>query len=106
MYDPVVNQEGHLLLLGFKDVSLSVFTIEKEVNYIMRRELSRIFAVVMGFSLFLAILTACGAGTPTGTGGNTPTTGSTTIKIATDLPLSGKATTTAKPPHDATHPAL
>jgi len=100
MYDPVVNQEGHLLLLGFKDVSLSVFTIEKEVNYIMRRELSRIFAVVMGFSLFLAILTACGAGTTTGTGGNTPTTGSTTIKIATDLPVSGKDTSSGKPAED------
>src|SRR6266568_4450241 len=74
---PAANQEGHLLLLGFKDVSLSVSTIEKEVNYIMRRNLSRIFAVVMGLSLFLAILTACGAGTTSGSG--TPTAGSTTI---------------------------
>src|SRR5260370_26177978 len=106
MYDPVVNQEGHLLLLGFKDVSLSVFTIEKEVNYIMRRELSRIFAVVMGFSLFLAILTACGAGTTTGTGGNTPTTGSTTIKIATDLPVSGKDTSSGKPAEDGANLAV
>src|SRR5260370_16594570 len=94
MYNPVVSQEGHLLLLGFKDVSLSVSTIEKEVNYIMRRNLSRIFAVVMGLSLFLAILTACGAGTTTGTGGNTPTTPSTTIKIATYLPSPGKHTNT------------
>src|SRR6266568_4738332 len=69
---PSANQEGHLLLLGFKDVSLSVSTFEKEVNYIMRRNLSRIFAVVMGLSLFLAILTACGAGTTTGTPSGTP----------------------------------
>jgi len=84
---PVADQEGYLLLLGFKDVSLSVSTIEKEVNYIMQRKLSRMFAVVMGFSLFLAILTACGAGTTTGTPSGTPSTGSTTIKIATDLPV-------------------
>src|SRR5216683_3140407 len=105
MYDPVANQEGHLLLLGFKDVSLSVSTIEKEVNYIMRRNLSRIFAVVMGFSLFLAILTACGAGTG-GTGSNTPTTGSTTIKIATDLPVSGKDTSSGKPAEDGANLAV
>src|SRR6266566_5001349 len=101
---PAANQEGHLLLLGFKDVSLSVSTIEKEVNYIMRRNLSRIFAVVMGLSLFLAILTACGAGTTTGSG--TPTAGSTTIKIATDLPVSGKDTSSGKPAEDGANLAV
>ncbi len=84
---PAANQEGHLLLLGYKDVSLSVSTFEKEVNYIMRRNLSRIFAVVMGFSLFLAILTACGAGTTTGSG--TPTAGSTTIKANAKHTING-----------------
>ena len=74
------------------------FVLLKEVNYIMRRKLSRIFAVVMGFSLFLAILTACGAGTTTGSG--TPTTGSTTIKLATDLPVSGKDASSGKPAED------
>ena len=103
---PVANQEGHLRLLGFEDVSLSVSTIEKEVNYIMRRNLSRMFAVVMGFSLFLAILTACGAGTTTGTPGGTPGTGSTTIKIATDLPVSGKDTSSGKPAEDGANLAV
>jgi len=81
------------------------FVLLKEVNYIMRRNLSRIFAVVMGFSLFLAILTACGAGTTTGTGG-TPTAGSTTIKIATDLPVSGKDTSSGKPAEDGANLAV
>ncbi len=80
------------------------FVSLKEVNYIMRRNLSRIFAVVMGFSLFLAILTACGAGTTTGSG--TPTTGSTTIKLATDLPVSGKDTSSGKPAEDGANLAV
>jgi branched-chain amino acid transport system substrate-binding protein len=80
------------------------FVLLKEVNYIMRRNLSRIFAVVMGFSLFLAILTACGAGTTTGSG--TPTAGSTTIKIATDLPVSGKDTSSGKPAEDGANLAV
>src|SRR5260221_5165389 len=71
----------------------------------MRRNLSRIFAVVMGFSLFRGILTACGAGTTTGTGG-TPTAGSTTIKIATDLPVSGKDTSSGKPAEDGANLAV
>src|SRR6266705_2158517 len=70
----------------------------------MRRNLSRIFAVVMGLSLFLAILTACGAGTTTGSG--TPTAGSTTIKIATDLPVSGKDTSSGKPAEDGANLAV
>jgi len=58
----------------------------------------------MGFSLFLAILTACGAGTTTGSG--TPTAGSTTIKIATDLPVSGKDTSSGKPAEDGANLAV
>src|SRR5216684_2477182 len=72
----------------------------------MRRNLSRMFAVVMGLSLFLAILTACGAGTTTGTPGGTPGTGSTTIKIATDLPVSGKDTSSGKPAEDGANLAV
>src|SRR5438552_2409394 len=52
----------------------------------MRRSWSRIFALTMGIPLLLAILAACGAGT-SNTGSSTPTTGSTTIKIASDLPV-------------------
>lgn len=54
----------------------------------MRSNLVRFFAIVMGVSLSLTILVACGAGTSTGNG--TSTAGSTVIKIAADLPLSGK----------------
>src|SRR5215469_4670735 len=71
----------------------------------MRRNLARIFAVVMGLSLFLAILTACGAGTTTGTPGTT-TTGSTTIKIASDLPVSGKDASSGKPAEDGANLAV
>jgi branched-chain amino acid transport system substrate-binding protein len=62
----------------------------------MKKSWSRIFALAMGIPLLLAILAACGSGT-TG-GGTTPTVaGSTTIKVATDLPTSGKDTTNGKP---------
>ncbi len=70
----------------------------------MRRNLARIFAVVMGVSLSLTILAACGAGTTTGSG--TPTAGSTVIKIATDLPVSGKETGSGKPAEDGVHLAV
>src|SRR5258708_29317039 len=70
----------------------------------MRSNLARIFAVVMGVSLSLTILAACGAGTTTGSG--TPTAGSTVIKIATDLPVSGKVIGGGKPIEDSVHLAV
>src|SRR5260370_70782 len=70
----------------------------------MRSNLARIFAVVMGVSLSLTILAACGAGTTTGSG--TPTAGSTVIKIATDLPVSGKVVGGGKPIEDSVHLAV
>src|SRR5258708_23610571 len=70
----------------------------------MRSNLARIFAVVMGVSLSLTILAACGAGTTTG--GGTPTAGSTVIKIATDLPVSGKVIGGGKPIEDSVHLAV
>ncbi len=77
----------------------------------MRRNRSRIMALAMGISLLLAILAACGSGTTTttttGSGGNTPAaTGSTTIKIATDLPVSGKDASSGKPAEDGAHLAV
>lgn len=68
----------------------------------MKKSWSRIFALAMGFSLLLGILAACGAGTTT----NAPTAGSTTIKIATDLPVSGKDETNGKPAENGAHLAL
>jgi branched-chain amino acid transport system substrate-binding protein len=70
----------------------------------MRRNLSRIFALVMGFSLLLALLAACGAGTTTGS--TAPTAGSTTIKIATELPVSGKDESSGKPAENGAHLAV
>jgi len=55
----------------------------------MKKGWSRIFALVMGLSLLLAMLAACGSGT-TGGGGTTPTAGNKIIKIGTDFPTSGK----------------
>jgi branched-chain amino acid transport system substrate-binding protein len=75
----------------------------------MRKDLSRVFALVLGIPLLLAILAACGAGTTgnggTGSGGSTPT-GSTTIKIATDLPVSGKDESSGKPAENGAHLAV
>src|SRR5437588_10782329 len=71
----------------------------------MRRSWSRIFALTMGIPLLLAILAACGAGT-SGTGSSTPTTGSTTIKIASDLPVSGKDASSGKPAENGAHLAV
>ena len=72
----------------------------------MKRSWSRIFALTLGIPMLLAILAACGAGT-TGGGGTTPApTGSTTIKIATDLPTSGKDTSSGKPAEDGANLAV
>jgi branched-chain amino acid transport system substrate-binding protein len=70
----------------------------------MKRSWSRIFALAMGIPLLLGILAACGAGTTTTT--TTPTTGSTTIKIGTDLPVSGKDTSSGKPAENGAHMAV
>jgi branched-chain amino acid transport system substrate-binding protein len=79
----------------------------KEANTIMRRSWSRIFALPMLLSLALLLLAACGSGTTgNGSSGNTPTSGSTVIKIATDLPVSGKDTSSGKPTEDGAHLAL
>src|SRR6266516_2551566 len=67
-----------------------ILVLLKEANYIMKKSWSRIFALTMGIPLLLAILAACGSGTSSG-GGTTPAaTTSYTIKIGTDLPVSGK----------------
>lgn len=59
----------------------------------------------MGLPLLLAILAACGAGT-TG-GGTTPTAAaSAVIKIATELPVSGKDESSGKPTENGAHLAV
>ena len=69
----------------------------------MKRSWSRIFALVMGIPLLLGILAACGAGATTPP---TTPTGSTTIKIATDLPTSGKDASSGKPTENGAHMAV
>jgi len=72
----------------------------------MKKSWSRIFALTMGIPLLLAILAACGSGTSSG-GGTTPTaTTSYTIKIGSDLPVSGKDTSSGKPAQDGAQLAV
>ena len=70
----------------------------------MRRLWLRIFVLAMGIPLMLAILAACGAGTPSNPGA--ATTGSTTIKFATDLPVSGGDASIGKSTENGAHLAV
>lgn len=72
----------------------------------MQRSWSRIFALALGIPMLLAMLAACGSGT-TGSGTTgTSSAGSTTIKIATELPVSGKDTSSGKPAENGAHFAV
>jgi branched-chain amino acid transport system substrate-binding protein len=72
----------------------------------MQKQLSRIFALVLGIPLLLAILAACGSGT-TGTGsGGATSSGPTTIKVATELPVSGADGTLGKSTENGAHLAV
>jgi len=78
----------------------------KEADHIMKRNWSRILALTMGIPLLLAILAACGSGTTTA-GGTTPTAAaSVTIKIGSDLPVSGKDESSGKPAQDGAQLAV
>jgi branched-chain amino acid transport system substrate-binding protein len=60
----------------------------------------------MGIPLLLAILAACGSGTSTtGTSGGS-SSGPVTIKIGTDLPVSGKDESSGKPAENGAHLAV
>ncbi len=71
----------------------------------MQRRSLRILALQMGIPLLLAILVACGSGTG-GSPGNASPVGSTTIKIATDLPVSGQDASFGKGAEDGVHLAV
>jgi branched-chain amino acid transport system substrate-binding protein len=71
----------------------------------MQKSWSHVFALTMGLPLVLVMLVACGSGTG-GSGGNTPPAGSTTIKIATELPVSGKSASYGKGVEDGAHLAV
>lgn len=79
--------------------------IERQASEIMRNKLARILALAMGIPLLLAILASCGSGT-TNTGNNSGSTGSKIIKIATDLPVSGKDESSGKPAENGAHMAV
>jgi len=72
----------------------------------MQRSWSRIFALTLGIPMLLALLAACGSGT-TGTGpAATPSSGSTIIKLATDLPVSGGDASIGKSTENGAHLAV
>jgi ABC-type branched-subunit amino acid transport system substrate-binding protein len=68
----------------------------------MQKRLSRIFAFSLGVPLLLGTLAACG----TGTGTTTTTSGPITIKVATELPTSGKDESSGKPTENGAHLAV
>jgi branched-chain amino acid transport system substrate-binding protein len=71
----------------------------------MQRSWLRVLALAVGFPFFLAMLVACGSGT-SGSIGNTPAAGSTLIKIATELPVSGRGASYGKGVEDGAHLAI
>jgi branched-chain amino acid transport system substrate-binding protein len=78
----------------------------------MQKRWSRIFALVLGIPLLLAILAACGSGTSGGSGSGSSggsggsSGGSTTIKIGSDLPVSGQDTSSGKPAQNGAQMAI
>ncbi len=62
----------------------------------MTKRSLRFFATSLGVILLLGMLAACGTGTQTGTNTNTVIT----IKVATDLPVSGSDESSGKPAED------
>jgi branched-chain amino acid transport system substrate-binding protein len=69
----------------------------------MTKRLSRLFALILGLSLLMGVLAACGTGTTTTS--TTPTT-NITIKIATELPVSGADASSGKPAENGAHLAV
>lgn len=68
----------------------------------MSKRLLRFFATSLGAILLLGILAACGAGTQT----TTSTSSVVTIKIATELPVSGQDESSGKPAENGAHLAV
>ncbi|HVU68689.1 MAG TPA: branched-chain amino acid ABC transporter substrate-binding protein [Ktedonobacteraceae bacterium] len=68
----------------------------------MTKRLSRLFALALGMSLVMGILAACGSGTT----GTTTTSSTITIKIATELPVSGADASSGKPAENGAHMAV
>jgi len=73
----------------------------KEASNNMAKRYSRFFALAMGLTLLLGLLSACGTGT-----GTTTTGGDVIIKIASDLPVTGAAASAGKPAENGAHMAI
>ena len=69
----------------------------------MTRRLSRLFALALGVTLLMGVLAACGSGA---TSGSSTPTATITIKIATDLPVSGADASSGKPAENGAHLAV
>lgn len=73
----------------------------------MQKRDQRFFALSLTIPLLIMVLSACGAGTTSSAGGSGSSfTGSTTLKIATDYPVSGKDTSSGKPAENGAHLAV
>lgn len=71
----------------------------------MRKSWSRIFALAMAIPLLMMVIAACGSGT-SGSNNGSSSSGNTTIKIATEFPVSGKDESSGKPAENGAHLAL
>ncbi|GCE12752.1 branched-chain amino acid ABC transporter substrate-binding protein [Tengunoibacter tsumagoiensis] len=69
----------------------------------VQKRLARIFALSLSVPLLLGTLAACGAGTSSGSTSNNDVV---TIKVATELPVSGKDTSSGKPTENGAHVAV
>src|SRR5947207_8680838 len=75
-------------------------------NHLMRKDPVRLFSFILGLTLLLSMLVACGSGT-TGSGSSAPaSTGSTVIKVATDLPVTGGDASIGKSTENGAHLAV
>jgi branched-chain amino acid transport system substrate-binding protein len=98
------NESREHFPLYFSSDKVFIFSVLlKEASYNMARHLSRSFAFLMGLALLLGLLAACGsgAGTTTGTANQV-----LTIKIGTDLPVSGQDESSGKPAEDGAQLAV
>ena len=72
----------------------------------MQKHLARIFSLVLGMTLMLGVLAACGSGTTGSSGGGGTSSGPVTIKVATDLPVTGSDGTLGKSTENGAHLAV
>ncbi len=72
----------------------------------MRKDPVRLFSFILGLALALSLLAACGSGTTSSGSAAPASTGSTTIKVATDLPVTGGDASIGKSTENGAHLAV